>query len=123
MIDEKGHLKIIDFGLAKEFAYSYEKSKNMLGTWAYMTPEMLFNWPCGQSMDWYNIGTLLYELLTGKPPYYAKDLASYQSNIKFAELQIPDFVDEDASDLIRKLMIRQPLCRLGAKGAEEVKYH
>lgn len=72
LIDLDGHIKIADFGLSKmtgpdEYAYSF------CGSPEYMAPEMLGKKGHCLQVDHYCLGALLYELVTGLPPFYSKN--------------------------------------------------
>jgi len=56
---------------------------------AYLAPEMVKKKGHGQSIDWYLLGVLLYEMLTGLPPYYDDDKDVLFENIQQKELEIP----------------------------------
>lgn len=72
LIDLDGHIKIADFGLSKHIKF-FEKSYSFCGSPEYMCPEMLRNEGHNQMVDYYTLGALLYEMLTGLPPYYCAD--------------------------------------------------
>lgn len=75
MLDGQGHVKLIDFGLSKCNVDSDNyTSGSFLGSHAYLAPEILSNKSYGKSVDWYNLGVLLYEFLVGVPPYYKDDI-------------------------------------------------
>jgi serine/threonine protein kinase len=75
MLDGTGHIKLIDFGLSKVNVDSDNYSSgSFLGSHAYLAPEILANKSYGMSVDWYNLGVLLYEFLVGQPPYFKNDL-------------------------------------------------
>ncbi|CAG9330302.1 unnamed protein product [Blepharisma stoltei] len=101
----EGHIKLVDFGFAKhlkdgEFAYT------MCGTPDYLAPEMIRQTGHEFSLDWWTLGILIFELQTGKTPFYHDNpYAMYdkilQENVQFAE----DF-DGESKDLIEKLLIK-----------------
>lgn len=63
-----------DFGLSKEGVREYDKgARSFCGSVAYMPPEILRNSGHGKSVDLYLLGILIYEMLTGNPPFYGKD--------------------------------------------------
>jgi len=78
----------------------------------------------GKSVDWYLLGVLIYEMLTGIPPFFVEDRDLLFHWIRHEEPDIPD-VSPEAKDLIAKLLIKDPLKRLGAgkKDADEIKQH
>ena len=73
LVNSDGHLKLTDFGLSKEIKEEYYNSNSFCGSHAYLAPEMLENKPHGKSIDWYGVGTILYEFLIGVPPYFTAD--------------------------------------------------
>ncbi|MCQ2817639.1 MAG: protein kinase [archaeon] len=70
VLDEEGHAKLTDFGLSKEGVYDSNSAKSFCGSIAYLAPEMIKKQGHGKAVDWYLLGVLFYEMLTGFPPYY-----------------------------------------------------
>jgi len=68
MIDKDGQLKLTDFGLATQ---NNDMARSFCGTPAYLSPEMVRRKGITKEADIYGIGTVLYEMLTGYPPYYS----------------------------------------------------
>lgn len=62
-------------------------------------------------------------MLTGLPPYYDNDVPKMYKKILQDPLRFPDGFDEDAKDLLIKLLNRDPAKRLGANGSSEIKKH
>ncbi len=66
---------------------------------------------------------VLYEMLTGLPPWYTNDRQKLFDRLRSARLHFPPYVSRKAESLIRALLNRNPSDRLGAFSADEVKRH
>ena len=122
VLDERGHALLTDFGLSKEGVLDNVSATSFCGSVAYLAPEMIRRQGHGKPVDWYLFGVIMYEMLTGKPPYYNTDRQLLLYNIENAKLKIPARLSDEARDLLRNLLRRDPLKRLGTVGdAEEVK--
>jgi serum/glucocorticoid-regulated kinase 3 len=115
LLDEIGHIKLVDFGLAKEgVIHLTEGADTLCGTPEYLCPDLLEKKGYGLAVDWWNLGTALYEMLTGFPPWYTSDRYVLFSQIKSAPLCIPAYVSRNASLLINGLLNRDPKKRFRA---------
>jgi serine/threonine protein kinase len=125
VLDKEGHCKLTDFGLSKEGIDSEQNTKSFCGSLAYLAPEVLKKQGHGKAVDWYLLGVLLYEMLVGITPYYDPDKNTLFLNIEQGNLYIPDYITDDAKNLLRGLLQRDPKKRLGGgnRDAEEIKEH
>lgn len=122
LLTSDGHIVMTDFGLSKEGLQSSDaRTSTFCGTPEYLAPEILMNKGYGKSVDWWSFGTLVFEMLTGLPPFYCEDVQQMYNKIVSAELEIPDSISENAADLIRKLLERDPEKRL--QNPDEIKAH
>lgn len=72
LVTEAGRVVILDFGLVAEIDQDYTEGtlhQNIAGSAAYMSPEQSVGKPLAESSDWYSVGVMLYEALTGVWPY------------------------------------------------------
>lgn len=77
-----GHIMLTDFGLSREgVKRSDQGAKSFCGSYAYLAPEMVRKTGHGKTVDWYLLGVILYEMLTGMPPYYDEDKNELFNNI------------------------------------------
>ena len=124
VIDSGGHALLTDFGLSKEDVMEKDSAHSFCGSVSYLAPEMLKRTGHGKAVDWYLLGVLLYEMLTGSPPYFDLNQKKMFQKIQSGKLKIPEFVSGTARDLLTGLLEKDPDLRLGSgQGAEEIKNH
>jgi serine/threonine protein kinase len=126
LLDAAGHIRLTDFGLSKEgISNSSSGANSFCGTPEYLAPEILNRQGHGRAVDWWSLGALLYEMLTGLPPFYCQDRERLFEKIRRAELQYPASLSSDAKHLLRGLLTKDPTRRLGSgpKDADEIKPH
>lgn len=126
LLDEEGHIKLADFGLSKD---GISLTKTFCGTPEYIAPEMLLSSIHGytQSVDWWALGIVAYEMLFGYPPFVDENFDRLSHKILKKPLAFPNSykVSSSAKYFIQCLLRRKPSQRLGCgpAGAEEVKRH
>jgi serine/threonine protein kinase len=113
LINTDGYIKLTDFGLSKELIDKNGTAKSFCGTPEYLAPEVLQRKPYGRSIDWWSLGCLIYEMLYGMPPFYSQDRNKLFQNILFTELKFPAYFKPDCVDLLKGLLDKDPLKRLG----------
>ncbi|CAF1019862.1 unnamed protein product [Rotaria sp. Silwood1] len=125
LLDAQGHVKLTDFGLCKESIYHGGQTNTFCGTIEYMAPEILTRSGHGKAVDWWSFGALMYDMLTGAPPFTAEDRRRTMDKIIKAKLVLPAYLTADARELIRNLLRRQVSHRLGSglEDAEAIKSH
>lgn len=89
LIAEDGHIKIADFGLSKAGMNRESLTYSYCGSAEYMPPEMIMRSGHGFGVDYYTLGALLYELVTGLPPYYSRDENKIRDAILYEPLVFP----------------------------------
>jgi serum/glucocorticoid-regulated kinase 2 len=111
LLDDFGHVKLADFGLAKENVTTSRQAKSFCGSPAYLSPETLDKQGAGKPADLYGLGAVMYEMLTGMPPYYDDDLKVLYANIRRGVLDFPRNVNNTARELIKALLSKSPALR------------
>jgi len=112
LLDADGHIRITDFGLSKEINPD-EGTVTFCGTPEYLAPEVLKGQPHGTAVDWWSLGTLMYEMLTGLPPYYSQNVNIMYQKILTADLRFPNFMSPESQDILEGFLRRDPEKRLG----------
>lgn len=125
LLDYTGHIALCDFGLCKLNMGDKEKTHTFCGTPEYLAPELLLGHGYTKAVDWWTLGVLLYEMLTGLPPFYSEDVNEMYRKILHDPLLFPPDVKSDARDLLARLLIRDTNMRLGSlpSGAADIKNH
>ncbi|CAD8056496.1 unnamed protein product [Paramecium sonneborni] len=123
LIDQDGYIKLTDFGLCKQFDGDDFTATSFCGSPAYLPPELVAGGVSQKATDIYQIGTVLYEMLTGYPPFYSQDLKSIMEKIKYESLFIPKNLSLEAQDLLKRMLKKDPQERLGFNDVSVLKKH
>ncbi|XP_060539424.1 microtubule-associated serine/threonine-protein kinase 1 isoform X1 [Pantherophis guttatus] len=141
LITSMGHIKLTDFGLSKMGLMSlttnlYEGhiekdareflDKQVCGTPEYIAPEVILRQGYGKPVDWWAMGIILYEFLVGCVPFFGDTPEELFGQVITDDILWPEgeeALPSDAQHLISCLLQTNPLLRLGAGGAYEVKQH
>lgn len=122
LLTNQGHICMTDFGISKEGLTAKEaRTATFCGTPEYLAPEVLKGQQYGKEVDWWSLGTLIYEMLTGLPPFYSEDVQLMYSKIMKEKLHFPKKMTEEAKSLISALLERSPGDRLS--DPEAIKRH
>jgi len=113
LLDYRGHIVMTDFGLSKEGLFLNEaRTGTFCGTPEYLAPEIIKGEDYTKAIDWWSVGTLIFEMLTGLPPFYTEEEEKMYHRIVNADLVIPPHFSPAVADLIRKFLNREPKDRL-----------
>ena len=125
LLDEKGHVKLTDFGLSKILDEESDKTFTICGTPQYLAPEVLLKKGYDKAVDWWSLGCVMYEMLSGRLPFCIKRGMKLSQKIYEKGVEFPSNLTKEAKDLIKKLLIVDPQMRLGQgpNGSEDIRKH
>ena len=100
MLDAQGHILLTDFGLSKVAVDAH----TVCGTIEFMAPEVLDGkMPYSKSVDYWSLGVMLYDMLTGNPPFSGGNRKKIMEAILKKKPNFPKFMTSDARDLCTKV--------------------
>ncbi|CAI5455394.1 unnamed protein product [Caenorhabditis angaria] len=122
MLSKEGHIKMADFGFAKELR---DRTYTICGTPDYLAPESLARTGHNKGVDWWALGILIYEMMVGKPPFRGKTTKEIYEAIIDHKLKFPRSFNLAAKDLVKKLLEVDRTQRIGCmkNGTQDVKDH
>jgi serine/threonine protein kinase len=126
LLDQQGNVKVTDFGLSKRLEKRHTATGSLksteltfCGTPEYLSPEMILHRKTcsgySKEVDWWSLGIVCFELLTGWPPFYDRDFNRMCEKILYRPLVFPTQkynLTRDAEDLVRCLLQREPNKRI-----------
>uniref|UniRef100_A0A8C7F670 Serine/threonine-protein kinase Sgk1 n=1 Tax=Oncorhynchus kisutch TaxID=8019 RepID=A0A8C7F670_ONCKI len=124
LLDFEGHIVLTDFGLCKEGISQAETTSTFCGTPEYLAPEVLRKQPYDNTVDWWCLGSVLYEMLFGLPPFYSRDTHEMYENILHKPLMMRPGASNTAWSLLQALLEKDGTHRLGSRDDfNEIKAH
>jgi serine/threonine protein kinase len=122
LFNDQGHLKLTDMGLAK---FVIGKTFTTCGTPDYFAPEIITSSGHTNAVDWWTLGILVFELLTGNPPFEAAiPMQIYQKVLK-GKITFGSACQGNAESLVKALLKKEPSERLPMRpgGTANIKSH
>eukprot|EP00466_Bigelowiella_natans_P011598 jgi/Bigna1/42514/e_gw1.65.43.1 len=127
LLTESGHCKITDLGLVIELPKNGKCIRHSAGTPGCWSPEIMSRLPLGKTTDYWTLGVLVYTMLYARSipdplkPFRGKQDPKQERIV--AKVVYPEDIDQDARDLISKLLKVKPEERLGHGGVQDIKNH
>jgi len=111
LLSYDGTIKLGDFGWAIHVT-DKKKRLTICGTPDYLPPEMIGQEGHNYSVDTWSLGVLMYEFLVGQTPFVAETTTETYDRIVLIDPEFPDYISEDAQDLMKKLLQKDPNARI-----------
>merc|ERR1711988_1838055 len=113
LLDRYGHIKMVDFGLCKDEIFGNKMTGTFCGTPSYLPPEVLRSSQYGRAVDWWGLGVVMYEMLTGQLPFYNDERKVMFRLIVTEKPHFPRLIAGEARELLCQLLMKNPDRRLG----------
>jgi atypical protein kinase C iota type len=134
LLDAEGHIRLTDYGMCKEGLKKGEQTSTFCGTPNYIPPEMLRGESYDFSIDWWALGVICFEMMTGRPPFNINENASENPDLNTEDhlfqvilekpIRIPRNLSPKAISLLKGFLQKTPADRLGAfDGLREIQQH
>ncbi|ONH72145.1 Serine/threonine-protein kinase psk1 [Pichia kudriavzevii] len=111
LLDRDGYLILTDFGLAKKSTQDNNSSNwcnSVIGTPEYCAPEILKGENYGTLSDWWSLGCVAFDLLTGNPPFTGNNHKQIMDRVLREKPKYPFYVSGTSKELLNKLLVRDP---------------
>ncbi|TNM95414.1 hypothetical protein fugu_016497 [Takifugu bimaculatus] len=118
LLDKDGHCKLADFGMCKEGIFEGAATGTFCGTPDYIAPEILQEMLYGPSVDWWALGVLLYEMLSGHAPFEAENEDDLFESILNEEVIYASWLSTEATNILKALLTKNSAHRLGCVASE-----
>jgi 3-phosphoinositide dependent protein kinase-1 len=121
LLAEDGHIKVTDFGTAKDETEEH-RSNTFCGTAEFVSPEVLRDLDASRGCDLWALACMVFQMLVGRPMFRAEnEYLTFQQilNHPAEDFAYPESVPAVARDLIDKILLQDPLERLGAGSDED----
>ncbi|XP_023850194.2 protein kinase C eta type [Salvelinus sp. IW2-2015] len=105
LLDKDGHCKLADFGMCKEGMFEGVATGTFCGTPDYIAPEILQEMLYGPSVDWWSLGVLLYEMLSGHAPFEAENEDDLFESILNEEISYASWLSAEAVNILKAVSL------------------
>ncbi|CAJ0846890.1 9260_t:CDS:2 [Entrophospora sp. SA101] len=137
LIGADGHILLTDFSLSKQLNNTSSRANTFCGTPEYLAPEIIRGEGYSFPVDWWSLGVLLYEFLTGNTPYQGENSNEIYKNVLEKDVKYPIWMDYETKSLLTiiyylqsklfvvQLLKKDPKVRLGGGelGSQGIKNH
>ncbi|KAH0790916.1 CAMK family protein kinase [Histomonas meleagridis] len=122
LLDANNNIRFFDFSESDLYEDENEIFQEICGKTEYSPPEMLKEQGYNKESDYWNLGIILYEMVTGHLPFNGKDQNQTAEEIKYSNLQFPSdmTLSNEIVDLLNQMLKKNPLARISTEG---IKHH
>lgn len=114
IVGRDGFARLCDFGFAVKVSKENRLRKSLYGTIDYVCPEMLLKTSYDEKVDIWSLGTVIYEMVEGTPPFYNDSVEKTYSNIMSCKIMYPKHFSNELTDLLKHMIVLTPSMRFSA---------
>lgn len=120
LVTPTGYIKLCDFGFCKVLK---KKTWTLCGTPEYLAPEIIMSKGYSFPVDWWAVGVLIFEMCSGRPPFYASDPSKLYQKIIDAAYKFTEELSREVKTIIKGFLVVDPTKRLGSlkRGVYDIK--
>ncbi len=118
LVTKEGRVVLLDFGLVVDISYGSQRSARIVGTPPYMSPEQSIGQSISKASDWYSVGVMLYQVLTGRLPFignWQNVAREKQKTEPLPPSEVVDNIPKELDELCQDLLRRDPKKRPSGK--------
>ena len=123
LLTNEGHIRLSEFGLAKQLDSAHPQTFTLCGTPEYVAPEVISNQGYGTTVDWWALGILLYEMIMGFPPFFGKNPFLVYQRILEGHVRMDPSIPSATAGAVRGFLQVNRLNRLGCNSFDSVVRH
>ncbi|ELR14878.1 protein kinase domain containing protein [Acanthamoeba castellanii str. Neff] len=120
LLESTGHIRLTDFGLSKAGLQATKgKTTTFCGTPEYLAPEVIKGTSYSYEIDWWSLGTIMYEMFTSQPPFACRNQSQMYQRILNETPYYPNYIPASAKAIMNQLLEKDPRKRLNGKGVRK----
>lgn len=119
LLGSDGSIRLIDFGLSREFTKTCPDMRSACGSPAYAAPEMIQGHPYTKAADMWSAGVVLYAMVCGRLPFEDDSIQTLLQKVVYTEAQFPESLSRSLVDLLRRLLAKTPEERITLSRVKE----
>ncbi|XP_058795036.1 serine/threonine-protein kinase fused [Phymastichus coffea] len=112
LVDTSGVAKLCDFGFARLMSQEIHVLRSVKGTPLYMAPELIDELPYDHKVDLWSLGCIVYELVSGVPPFQTTSMRYLVSMVRQADIKWPEHISDNCRSFLQGLLQKDPTKRL-----------